>query len=558
MTRPNVTAVDNAHDLVCIGGGLGGLAAAASASERGLSCLVLEASDFVGGCGAYSGGLLWAPAGEADCIDDANAYLAHVQGERRGDDELRHQVVSAVIEAFAEHLRLGIDLEEVPGNPDAFHPAPGSRASGRMWEVAFDGRRLGHLRPLLSPSPHYRIGLRHRELYGGKRDSARAADEAERLLARRHADDLLTMGPGLTAAYLHAAAVTGSADLETGARVTSLVTGTGVRVTGVRLADGRIVNARLAVLVATGGYGWASDAADLEGLPDLVEAGPPTTRGDHLAMAGEIGAEVARGGGPQFALGARVRPDDVHPGTDAPLHSQLFDVLGLPHTLVVNRSGRRFGDESYYVGINAALGRWSADEKQWQNVPCWLIVDEQFRRRYPLATVPAGADYPSTVISADDPCTLAALLGVDPDALVATLARFNHHAAAGEDLDFGRGARAFVRRRYGDPQHEPNANLGPVSEPPFHALPLRMLGTGMCSLGLRTDADARVQRRSGVAVPGLYATGNSAATSEFRGYVTGYANARNVAMARRAVAHLSDNTGSNPRPGYPEKEGTPA
>lgn len=557
MTRSEVAAIDNEHDLVCVGGGLGGLAAAASASARGLSCLVLEASEFVGGCGAYSGGLLWAPVGDLDSIDDADTYLAHVQGERRGDDPLRRRVLSAVMEAFDEHRRLGIDLEAVPGNPDAFHPAPGSRASGRMWEVAFDGSRLGHMRPLLSPSPHYRIGLRHRELYGGASDSGLAAADVEPLLVRRQADDLLTMGPGLAAAYLHAAAVTGSADVETGARVTGLVTDSDGRVTGVRLMDGRIAIARLGVLLATGGYGWASDAADLEGLPDLVEAGPPTTRGDHLAFAGEVGAEVARGGGPQFALGARVRPD-VHPGTDVPLHSQLFDVLGLPHTLVVNRAGRRFGDESYYVGINAALGRWSMEEKQWENVPCWLIVDEQFRRRYPLATVPAGVDYPPTVTSADDPRTLAEILGVDAAGLVATLARFNHHAAVGEDPDFGRGSRAFVRRRYGDPQHGPNANLGPVSEPPFHALPLRLLGTGMCSFGLRTDADARVLRRGGAAVPVLYATGNAAATSEFRGYITGYANSRNVAMARRAVAHLSDSSGRNPRPGYPEKEGTPA
>ena len=521
------------YDVICVGGGLGGLAVAAEASARGLRVLVLEASSYAGGGGAYSGGLLWAPAGEDDDVAAADAYLAHVQGERASDDALRRSVVEAGLEAMAVGRDLGIDFEVVPGNPDVYHPqAPGSRAEGRMWEVAFDGRRLGTRRGLLSPSPHYRIGLRHRELHGGHLDG----DAVQALFGEREAADLLTMGPGLTAAYLHAA-LTAGADLRVGQRVEELLVHDG-RVSGVRTDDGTHHRSR-SVVLATGGYGWSPEAADLEGLPDFVEAGPPTIRGDHLTLVEPLGAAVVRGGGPQFSMGAQVRPDDVHPGTRVPLHRQLFDVMGLPHTLVVNRAGRRFGDESYYVGINAALARWSADDKAWENVPCWLVVDEQFRRKYPLASLPAGADYPDSMIHADDLAGLADRLGVDQDALGATVAAFNQGAARGEDPSFGRGTRPFVRRRYGDPTHEPNANLGPVSEPPFHALPLRLLGTGMCTFGIRTDAHARVERRSGSHVPGLHAIGNAAATTEFRGYVTGYANTRNIAMAHRAVVHLT-------------------
>lgn len=402
-----------------------------------------------------------------------------------------------------------------------------------MWEVAFDGRRLGCHRELLSPSPHYRIGLRHRELHGGRLDAL----AVEALFGERQDADLLTMGPGLVAAYLHAALGSG-ADVRVEARVAELLVDDG-RVRGVRTADG-VEHRSHHVVLATGGYGWSPEAADLEGLPDLVEAGPPTIRGDHLALVEPLGAALVRGGGPQFSMGAQVRPDDVHPGTDVPLHRQLFDVMGLPHTLVVNRAGQRFGDESYYVGINAALARWSAADKAWENVPCWLVVDEQFRRKYPLASLPAGADYPDTIVHADDLPGLAGLLGIDPDTLVATVTAFNDGAERGEDPLFGRGRLPFVRRRYGDATHLPNPNLGPVSEPPFHALPLRPLGTGMCTFGLLTDEHARVRRRSGGHVPGLYATGNAAATTEFRGYVTGYANTRNIAMAHRAVVHLTD------------------
>ena len=44
-----------------------------------------------------------------------------------------------------------------------------------------------------------------------------------------------------------------------------------------------------------------------------------------------------------------------------------------------------------------------------------------------------------------------------------------------------------------------------------------------------------VLRRDGSVVEGLFATGNAVATTEFRNYVTGYANSRNFAMAYAAM-----------------------
>lgn len=154
--------------------------------------------------------------------------------------------------------------------------------------------------------------------------------------------------------------------------------------------------------------------------------------------------------------------------------------------------------------------------------------------KYAAPGLGPGEGYLDRVARADSLAALAGKIGVDGQ-LAATVARFNDNALRGEDPDFSRGASAFVRRRYGDRQHRPNANLGPVSEPPFYALPLRLLGTGMCTFGLSTDTDARVLRRDGSAVEGLFATGNAVATTEFRNYVTGYANSRNFAMAYAAM-----------------------
>lgn len=525
----------DSHDVICIGAGLGGLAAAVRARHLGLSVLLLEASPFIGGGAAYSGGLCWIPGlGEGDSIEAGAAYLAYAEGEHGFADEgLRLGVLAAMRDAARFYGRAGISLDVVPGNPDVFYPqAPGSVSAGRMFEASLAGKALGDWRDRLMPSPHYRIGLTHHEFYGPDLDAAQRAA----LLEKRRAEDFLTFGPGLTGLFAKAALVEGKVPCLTGHRVRRLLAD-GERVTGVEAeADGKTVRfiARLGVLIATGGYGWAGDAADLEGLPDFVDAGPPSIAGDHLTLATALGAAMVRGNGPQFCLGATVDSGQLHPGTDQVLCRQLFDVLGMPHTLVVNRDGLRFGDESYYVGINEALRAWDPLGKRWSNFPCFLIFDEQYRRKYAATGLGPGEGYLDRVARADSLAALAGKIGVDGQ-LAATVARFNDNALRGEDPDFSRGASAFVRRRYGDRQHRPNANLGPVSEPPFYALPLRLLGTGMCTFGLSTDTDARVLRRDGSAVEGLFATGNAVATTEFRNYVTGYANSRNFAMAYAAM-----------------------
>ena len=103
---------------------------------------------------------------------------------------------------------------------------------------------------------------------------------------------------------------------------------------------------------------------------------------------------------------------------------------------------------------------------------------------------------------------LAASIGVDPDGLTATVAAANRAAESGVDEEFGKG-RSVFGHRYGDPDHRPNGNLGPIATAPFYALPVvpTPLGT---ALGLRTDVWARVLDAADGPIPGLYACGNDA------------------------------------------------
>ena len=90
---------------------------------------------------------------------------------------------------------------------------------------------------------------------------------------------------------------------------------------------------------------------------------------------------------------------------------------------------------------------------------------------------------------------LAATIGVDPDGLAATVAAANRAAASGVDEEFGKG-RSVFGHQYGDPEHRPNVNLGPIATAPFYAIAVvpTPLGT---ALGLRTDAVRPGARRGG-------------------------------------------------------------
>lgn len=106
------------------------------------------------------------------------------------------------------------------------------------------------------------------------------------------------------------------------------------------------------------------------------------------------------------------------------------------------------------------------------------------------------------------------------------------------DLDFGKGSDPY-NRQFGDPSVKPNPNLTPIRHGPFYALRIYPASLGT-TVGLRTDADARVLATHGHPIAGLYACGNEAA-SVFRGaYPGGGATlGPGLVFAYRAVEAMS-------------------
>jgi succinate dehydrogenase/fumarate reductase flavoprotein subunit len=133
-------SVSDTYDVVVIGAGAGGMTAAAVAAAEGLSVLVIEKTEFVGGTTAWSGGMIWIPvnagmkqAGLPDSLSDAVDYLVGTVPEPDNAD-LRDIFLSRGPEAV-DYLEVNteIRLQPVKAYPDYYPDMPGATAGGRVW-----------------------------------------------------------------------------------------------------------------------------------------------------------------------------------------------------------------------------------------------------------------------------------------------------------------------------------------------------------------------------------------------------------------------------------------
>ena len=101
-------------DLLCIGGGLGGLAAALRAADAALDVLIVEKSPRIGGVAAYSGGVVWVgnnhlqrQAGLDDSEQKTSEYLRWVARDAGPfDDDLLETFIRRAPEAAEYFARL--------------------------------------------------------------------------------------------------------------------------------------------------------------------------------------------------------------------------------------------------------------------------------------------------------------------------------------------------------------------------------------------------------------------------------------------------------------------
>jgi len=537
-------------DVVAVGSGLGSIGAVIAAHDRGSRAVVLEKAPRLGGVCGYGGGEVFVPnnhkmreLGIADSDDAGRRYFAFLSAGF-ADPALQSKLLDTMHTAIEYFEReAGVRWTAVEGLPDYYYPdAPGSHAGGRYLSVElFAGAGLGEWQSKSYPmTPHVPPGVLHRELYawGGLANVTRWDYE---LVGKRLSEDMRSFGPGMMGWFLKAALVDRGIPAFVDTPVRALVVEDG-KVIGVRAQRaGRpfSVRARRGVVLGVGGYDMnRALARQFEAMPDWNSACPPHVDGDHLVMAGEIGAALAAVPPTNLAMfyGYNI-PGEEHDGK--PLFRSSWE-CGCPHAIWVNRAGERFCDESFYKDYQPRLRRWDGQKQTMPNLPPFLIFDQNYRDRYPLGSFMPGQPLPEElVVQADSPRALAGKLGIDADRFVATLERFNRHAAEGRDPDFGKGSRPWAVRLVGDP-HYPNPCVGALDKPPFYGVRLVPVSVGVNSHGLATNTNAQVLHLRGPAIPGLYAVGNSAALLDIGGgYQSGSSNMRAIVWGYIAGQHAA-------------------
>jgi 3-oxosteroid 1-dehydrogenase len=518
-------AWDASADIVVVGTGAAGLTAALTAREANASVIVLERSAFVGGTTAVSGGVIWVPnnhhmseIGVADSRADALHYI-ETMAERRGDHELIERYLDESIQVvkFLER-HAGIRFNPIPDYPDYQPELPGSRIGGRpLDQDLFDTNELGE----------WQNRLRRNPVNGGAPMTIREAMAWNvfaspsgfpfREIRERAKRGMVHGGAALIGRLLKACLDRGVAP-RLSARARALITDTRGAVIGVRLereGGSESIRAHKGVILASGGFEWNRELCRdfLLGLP-THPGSPPGNEGDGLLMAMAVGAELGAMSQAWWCPSVAV-PGEQYEG--APMYRPEFSVRCLPHSIIVNRHGARFTNEAHnYNDMSKPFFHHDPWHYEQLNVPAWLIVDQSYLDKYVFITAAPGRPLPAWIERADTPQALAEKLGIEARGFCETLARFNRFAETGVDADFGRGASAF-NRFYGDPNHLPNPNLGPLARPPFCGIPIYP-GTLGTKGGPKVNEHAQVRRVGGAPIDGLYAAGNAMAAFCGPGY----------------------------------------
>lgn len=527
---------DGTYDIVVVGAGAGGLAAAVSAAHRGSSVLVLEADETCGGATAWSGGWLWAPRsilakaeGVDESIDDVKSYLRAALG-----DDYDEERITAFLEAAPEmieffHTRTA--LKFVPGSKindiygDLPHAGTGNRSAGakpiNARKLSPAVRRL--LRGQLYETSFLGMGIMAGPDLGAFLSAARGSVKGlwhcfwrfgfhlwDLVLHRRGWQ--LVNGTALVGRLLQSAE-----DAGVEVRVTSparrLLTDDDGRVTGVvaDTPDGEItIHARAGVVLAGGGF--PNDVERRRERFPRTPTGrehwtlaPRTADGSGITLGESVGGVLV-----QAASAGAWCPVSLVPYRNG--RTGVFPHImdrAKPGSIGVVSTGKRFVNEAngyfdYVTGMFQAA-------PEGEPVQSWQIADATFVRRFPLGMakprpVPLFPYLSSGyLVRARTLPELATKCGIDPDGLLATVEKFNADARRGVDTEFQRGSTPF-NRYGGDVSYTPNPSLAPLEKGPFYAVRV-VPGSFGTFAGLATDGQARVVDADGRPIEGLYAVG---------------------------------------------------
>jgi len=259
-----------------------------------------------------------------------------------------------------------------------------------------------------------------------------------------------------------------------------------------------LVKAKKGVILTCGGF--ENDEAlkwdNLEPKP-INFLGNPGNTGDGIRMVQKAGA----------ALWHMSRQATLM-GFKAPEYEAAFFIsFFTPGFIYVDKYGRRF-DEAHIECHEfwRPLSYFDTERFDYPRVPFYAIFDEELRRFGPIHGLTAGYNHvigtyewsldnsaevaKGWIIKAKKISELAKRISIDPSTLENTIARYNEFCKAGEDADFGR----------------PKELLKAIEGPPYYAIQLwpSLINT---QGGPRRDKEARVLDADGKPIPRVYASG---------------------------------------------------
>ncbi len=542
-------------DFVSIGSGIGGLSGAITAVNEGLKAVIFEKSDLVGGITAFSFGEVWIGnshvekrVGLPDSFEDTVNYLNFLSSGFAVKENQDSFLYNSPLAAEYFEKEGVVRWKIIKDFADYYFPkAPGAKAQGRFLEVEpFPAKTLGEWQSRTRLSPHVPYGLTHDDMFGRGGPASMQTWDYDMMNERLEADERC-LGPGLAASFIKGA-LDRKIPIYTQSPVEEIISDADGNVIGVRAKrDGKdfYVRARKGVLVATSGYdGNKEFARYYEALPEWETATiASTTAGDNLRLSGELGAATV--GVPQsgmaILIGFHIPGEKQQDGS--PLYRLVITEPGLPHAMLVNQNGKRFSDESFYRDVISAMRLYDGQKQTFPNFPCYLIVDQRHRNKYPMGSLLPGQSFPEGFgVTAKTIRELGEKLEIDQNNLESTVDHFNEMASKGIDDDFHRGEFPWSNFMAGDLNNKPNPNLGSIENPPFYGIRLTVVGVGINSFGLKINDQAQVINSKGNPIVGLYAAGNAAAYLDTgAGYQSGFANTRGMTYGWLAAKHVAGN-----------------
>lgn len=478
-------------DVVVVGGGNAGFAAAHAAAERGRTVILLERGtrETAGGNSFYTAG----------ATRIAHAGLADLRDIVEPDE--RHPMTEVPPYSEQEYRD---DLERVTeGRTDP-------EMARALVTEATDGVRWLH-----------GLGLRYRLMY--ERQAYTRPDGGYLFWGGLHVGNV-DGGVGLIADHTRVAEQLGI-QVRYGADVQQLITEGGA-VVGVRYRDpdgDHEVRAE-SVVIAAGGFEASPAMRERHlgaGWRNAKVRGTPHNDGSMIFAALELGA--ARGG--DWSTAHSVQWDACTPQNES--NRELTNRLtrqSYPLGIIVNRDGRRFLDEGADFR-NYTYAKYGREILAQPGSVAYQIFDAELRPslRAEEYEMPGISE-----VTADSMNQLGERLGIDAGQLEQTVKEFN----ASIDRQFAFDPTIKDGRR--SAVEPPKSNWAAALEtPPFYAYPVTC-GITFTFGGLKGDLDGRVLDEDGIPIAGLFACGEALGGLFSGNYPGGSGLAAGIVFGRRA------------------------